>query len=31
MHAVSANQIADILNFNVTAFSRKLFYQKNLS
>ena len=31
MHAVSANQIADILNLNVTAFSRQLFYQKNLS
>ena len=28
MHAVSTNQIADILNFNVTAFSRQLFYQK---
>ena len=28
MHAVSTNQIADILNFNVAAFSRQLFYQK---
>ena len=28
MHAVSTIQIADILNFNVTAFSRQLFYQK---
>ena len=28
MHAVSTIQIADILNFNVTAFSCQLFYQK---